>query len=99
MDKGYSLLDKLFNYREEELSENVDKDAKCFKQILKNVRQEDIVNLVNTLPEEYKETKKEILNKLDNLIANYNIKISYYNKKYYKQGFKDAIDLFNSCKE
>lgn len=98
MDKEYSLLDKLFNYREEELSENMDKDAKCFKKILKNVRQEDIVNLIDTLPEDYKEIKKEILNKLDNLIANYNIKISYYNKKYYKQGFKDAIDLFNSCK-
>ncbi len=99
MEKDYSLLDKLFGYREEELSENIEVDTRCFKQILKNVKQEDIIKLIENLPDEYNEIKKDVLNKIDELIANYNIKISYYNKKYYKQGFKDAIDLFNTCKE
>lgn len=99
MDKEYNILDKFFGLRDEEISEDIEEDAKCLKEMLKNVKQEDIVNKIKSLPEEYNELKKDILSQLDDLIGNYNIKIAYYNKKYYKQGFKDAIDLCNECKE
>lgn len=99
MDKEYNILDKFFNLREEELSEDIEIDTKCLKDMLKNIKQEDIVNKIETLPKEYSDIKNEILHALDDLIGNYNIKIAYYNKKYYKQGFKDAIDLCNTCKK
>lgn len=99
MDKEYNILDKFFNLREEELSEDIEIDTKCLKEMLKNVKQEDIVNKIESLPKEYDDIKNEILQALDDLIGNYNIKIAYYNKKYYKQGFRDAIDLCNTCKK
>lgn len=98
MDKDYNILDKFFNLREEELAEDIESDTKCLKLVLKNVKQEDIIKKIQTLPEEYNDIKIDILSKIDDLVGNYNIKIAYYNKKYYKQGFKDAIDLCNTCK-
>lgn len=99
MDKEYTILDEFFNYREEELAEDIEEDIKCLKDKLKDVRQENIVANIEKLPDEDKELKKELLLQLDDLIANYNIKIAYYNKKYYKQGFQDAIRIQNSCNQ
>lgn len=98
MDKEYNILDKFFSLREEELAGEIETDTKYLKSMLKNVRQEDIVKKIKLLPDEYNNVKIDILNKIDDLIGNYNIKIAYYNKKYYKQGFIDAIDLCNTCK-
>lgn len=94
-----NILNKFFRLREEELAENIEQDINCLKDKLKDVKQETIVELIEKLPEEYKELKQNILLNLDNLIANYNIKIAYYNKKYYKQGFEDSIEIGNLCKE
>lgn len=99
MEKEYTILDRFFYDREEELAEDIETDALCLKDKLKNVRQEDMVHVIETLPQEFQEIKIKMLLQLDDLIANYNVKIAYYNKKYYKQGFKDAVALENSCRD
>lgn len=99
MEKEEEILDKLFRLREEELGEDIEEDIKCLKDKLKDSKQEDLVQMIEELPNECAKFKKEILEKMDDLIMNYTIKIAYYNKKYYKQGFKDAIELENFCKK
>lgn len=98
MDKDYNILDRFFYLRDEEISEDIELDSKYLKTVLKNVKEESIEQKIQTLPDQYNDIKKDILNKIDDLIGDYNIKIAYYNKKYYKQGFRDAIDLCNTCK-
>lgn len=99
MEKEYTLLDKFFYNREEEMAEEITEDIQCLKSKLKNVRQEHILELLEELPAECHEIREQITEKLDDLIVNYMIKIAYYNKKYYKQGFKDAIALENGCRK
>lgn len=98
MDEDYNILDNFFYLRDEEISEDIESDTKYLKTVLKNVKEESIEQRIQTLPEEYNDIKKDILSKINDLIGDYNIKIAYYNKKYYKQGFRDAIDLCNTCK-
>ena len=42
--------------------------------------------------------KEQLTSNIEDLIIDYNITMAYYNKKYYKQGFKDATNLINICK-
>ncbi len=92
-----NILDKFFYIREEEISENIKEDTENLKSKLKKVKQEDINNIIEKLPEEYFEIKRELKDKVEDLIINYNIKIAYYNKKYYICAFNDAINLFKIC--
>lgn len=93
MGKEENILDKFFLSREEDLAEERSKDEEYFKTILKKVKQEDISKKLEEIPSEKWELKKELEEIIDDLIGNYNIKIAYYNKKYYQQGFRDAINL------
>lgn len=99
MEKEYSLLDKFFSYREEEFLEEIDNDIKLLKDRLKGIDKEEIKHMIGNIPEENVEIKEKLENGIDNLIEDYNILVAYYNKKFYKQGFNDAIMLNCKCKE
>lgn len=65
----------------------------ALKDRLKNIDRKEIDELISTIPEEKADIKQELTNSIDNLIADYNIIVAYYNKKYYKQGYIDATNL------
>ena len=99
MEKEYSLLDKVFSYREEEFLEEIDNDMKSLKDRLKCIDKKEIKDIISSIPKENVELKEKLENGIDNLIADYNILVAYYNKKFYKQGFNDAVMLNCKCKE
>lgn len=97
MEKEYNILDKFFSYREEEFLEEINDDIKLLKNRLKCIDKKEIKNIIKDIPEENVELKEKLENSVDNLISDYNILVAYYNKKFYKQGFNDAIMLNCKC--
>lgn len=97
MEKEYNLLDRFFSYREEEFLEEIDDDIKSLKNRLKCIDKKEIKNIIEDIPKENVELKEKLENGIDDLIADYNILVAYYNKKFYKQGFNDAIMLNCKC--
>lgn len=100
MKEELKIIDKFFRYREEkfmeEITENIDALNKLENNRI-NLNRKQINELVNTIPEE--DIKEQILNKVDNLIADYNIAIAYNNKRYYRQGFLDSMQIISTKKE
>lgn len=94
----YKLIDRLFKYREEDGILDLQTDMSCLKNRVKGIKKEEIANLISTIPQENKVIKEKLLDSIDDLIADYNIMLAYYNKKYYKQGFEDALEIERSCK-
>lgn len=96
MDKeiinNLEMLNKIYSIREEELG----KCSKDLNEKLNNVTIEEVQKLIERNIDNAKE-KQNILNNLDLLVENYEIKMSNYIEKGYKQGFKDAFDLFLEC--
>lgn len=99
MEKEYNLLDRFFSYREEEFLEEIDDDIKSLKNRLKCVDKKEIKNIIKDIPNENIDLKEKLENGIDNLVADYNILVAYYNKKFYKQGFNDAIMLNCKCNQ
>lgn len=99
MEKEYNLLDRFFSYREEEFLEEIDDDIKSLKNRLKCVDKKEIKNIIKDIPKENIELKEKLENGIDNLVADYNVLVAYYNKKFYKQGFNDAIMLNCKCNQ
>lgn len=97
--KEQNILDTFFNLRQDDLLEEMDMDRVCLKNRLKQINRQGLNDAINTLPDEYKTIKKDLYQKIDELVSDYEIKMAYYNKKYYKQGFNDAIMLNCECKE
>ncbi len=93
------LKEKLNGTRIEEIKEliinkieNIEniKDRKLKKENDAEIKENYVIT------EESNEVK-EIINKLELLIENYELQIAYYSEKNYKQGFKDAICLYTQC--
>lgn len=91
----YKLIDKLFELREEEGIKDIQIDMSYLKNRVKGIKREEIESLISNVPQENKE---KLFSNIDNLIADYNIMLAYYNKKYYKQGFEDALEIERKCK-
>ena len=86
------MLNKIYSIREEEL-------GKCSKELqekLNDVSMEEVQKLIEKNIESNKE-KEKVLNNLDMLVENYEIKMADYQEQSYKQGFKDAFELFLEC--
>lgn len=93
MEKEYNIIDKFFEYREEIFLENADKDKCVLENKIKDINRDSINKVLDTIPNENKELKEKLQSSIDNLVADYNVILAYYNKKYYKQGFSDASIL------
>lgn len=91
----YKLIDKLFAVREEEGIKNIKNDMSYLKNRVKGIKIEEIESLISDIPQKNKE---KLLNNINDLIADYNIMLAYYNKKYYKKGFEDALEIERKCK-
>lgn len=96
--KEQNIIDTFFDLRQDDMLEEMDTDRASLRNVLKQINQKELKNIINTLPDEYETVKKDLYEKIDNLVGDYEIKMAYYNKKYYKQGFSDAIMINNKCK-
>lgn len=99
MENEPNLLDEFFGIREETLVQNTNSDQEQFKIMLKNIQAKDLKTKIDELPSEYEVIKEILKDEVDELVTDYQIKLAYYNKKYYKQGFEDAVLLNCRCKE
>lgn len=97
--KEQNIIDTFFDLRQDDMLEEMDTDRASLRNVLKQINQKELKNIINTLPDEYETVKKDLYEKIDNLVGDYEIKMAYYNKKYYKQGFHDAIMINSKCKE
>ena len=92
------MLDKIYGMRQEEMELESKQDRKELKSKLNEVQFEEIEKEIeNKLIEKEKNGKKKIIEKIALLIENYEIQISYYSEKNYKQGFRDGLGLYNQC--
>ena len=94
MEEKLEILDVLYNARLENLTE-------CTKDIKDKLNNSSIEELHAILQKTIDNTEKKdkILKELDLIIENYEIKMANYIEKGYKQGFKDAFELFSECKK
>lgn len=99
MKENENILNRFFNLRQEDLIDEMGKDRENLKHLLKQINISQIDDIIDGLPKEYNYIKNELYQKIENLIGDYEIKMAYYNKKYYKQGFYDAVKLNCICKK
>lgn len=92
LTENLDMLNKIYVAREEELG----KLSNDLKEKLNDITVEEVQDLIEKNLESSKE-KEKVLNDLDLLIENYEMKMSNYMENSYKQGFKDAFDLFLEC--
>lgn len=90
--KNFEIIDKIYSTREEKLGQSTEE----LKEKLNNVDIQDIKDKISKYIED-KEKIEEIVEKLNLLEEDYEIKMATYMKDCYKQGFKDAIELFLEC--
>ena len=90
--KEFEIIDKIYSTREEMLG----KITKELKEKLNNVDIQEIKDEIEEQIED-KAKGKGIVEKLNLLEDDYEIKIAMYMKESYKQGFKDAFELFLEC--
>ena len=96
--KGEEMLDKIYQMRQEEIELESQQDRKALKTKLNEVKLEEIEKEIeDKLIEKERDNKKKIIQQIELLIENYEIQISYYSEKNYKQGFKDGLGLYNQC--
>ena len=93
----YNLIDRFFEYREEENLVNIQTDLNILKNKVRDLNRKEINKIFETIPEENSNLKEQLINSVDNLVADYNVLMAYFNKKYYKQGFEDANYLRKEC--
>lgn len=79
------LIDNWLNFREEQLSSLTKEDKKHLINF-----DEHIENIMNYVPENNKNYVKKQFDSLDSNFVDY---VTYWNEKYYINGFKDAIKL------
>lgn len=97
--KEENIIDTFFNIRQDEFLEEMGEDIDILRPVLKQENKKELQENINEIPNEYEELKTKLKNGIDDLISNYEIKMAYYHKKYYKQGFKDAVMLNLNLKE
>lgn len=96
--KEEDMLNKIYCIRQEEMELESKQDRKELKAQLNEVQLEEIEKEIeNKLIEKEKNGKKKIIDQIALLIENYEIQISYYSEKNYKQGFRDGLGLYNQC--
>lgn len=89
-----NMIDKIYSIREEKIGIVDEK----LKNKLHDISLEEIKRQIDENIENNQ--KKGLINdSIDMLIENYEIKMAFFIKEGYKQGFKDAFKLFNECVE
>ena len=84
-----NIIEIIYQSEEEKLDRKI-------KQINKNIKEKIRDINVNKLLENISKTN-ELKKVLEQIEENYNVKISEYNKEFYKQGFIDGVNLIINC--
>ena len=89
--KRKNMINIIYEAKEEVIDEIIKKTDEELKDKLK-ISEIDIEEIIKD--SRNSKELKEIFNKIED---NYNIKITEYNKKIYKQGFIDGVHLILDC--
>ena len=96
--ENLDMLDKIYTARQYDFEDRANMDRKELADKLNHITIEEVEAVIQkNIEEEYK--KQELMEKLDKLVENYEIKMAYYMEKGYKQGFKDGVNLLKQCSE
>lgn len=93
-----AMLSKIFEIRENELASINNKDKEFLKKekIDLNETYKQLLEIINNIPLNEKERVK-LIEKIDEYIEINNYRNAYFNEKYYKEGFKDGLQLKIEC--
>lgn len=89
MKNNKNVLNKWFEYREEELETNLSQEDKKYAYYFEKHRNA-ILNCVN------KEVSELINSELDKLQEDVVKSLMYFNRKYYMGGFRDAVGIIKN---
>ena len=90
--------EKIYNARQCDFEKRANIERKELASKLNEVTLEEMEKItIETIKEQ--EKRQEVLEKLDQLVENYEIKMAYYMEERYKQGFKDGVNLMKECNE
>lgn len=92
LTENLEMLNKLYEARQE----NLGKISNALQNKLNDVSVEEVQKLIQENIENNKNRDK-VIKELDLLIEDYEIKMSDFMEQSYKQGFKDAFNLFVEC--
>lgn len=93
-----NVLEKIYNARQCDFEKRANIERKELASKLNEVTLEEMEKItIETIKEQ--EKRQEVLEKLDQLVENYEIKMAYYMEERYKQGFKDGVNLMKECNE
>ena len=87
--KNKDIIELIYNAEEKILDEKIKQANKKTKEKIKDINVEKLLEN-SSKPTELKKT-------LERIEENYSIKISQYNKEFYKQGFIDGVNLIINC--
>ena len=90
-----NILDKIFAQREEEIYNIRADERKLLSKKSKNYSNMYIA--INNVPSAFRETKKGIETSIENYLETLNDIQGIENKKFYEEGFADAINLMVNC--
>lgn len=93
-----AMLNKIFEIRENDLATINNRDKEFFKKekIELNEKYNEILENINNIPLD-KEKKVKLIEAINEYIELNNYRNSYFNEKYYKEGFKDGMQLKIEC--
>lgn len=83
------MIELIYQAEENVLNERIRKIDKKVRKGIKDINLEKFLEKQNN-----EEEIKKLLEKIED---NYSIKISEYTKEFYKQGFKDGVNLILNC--
>lgn len=93
-----SILNKIFESREEDLCSLSEKDKKSLKEILSKSKSfKDVLSAIDNIPECFIETRKLITDAVEEHVDKINLEKAYENEKFYKCGFVDGVNLIIDC--
>ena len=87
--KYKDIIELIYNAEEKILDEKIKQANKKTKEKIKDINVEKLLEN-SSKPTELKKT-------LERIEENYSIKISQYNKEFYKQGFIDGVNFIINC--
>lgn len=88
------MISNIYEMRQETLA----RVTKELQEKLKVISVEEVQEALEKVIKD-SEKRKEIKDKLNELIENYEIKMAYFIEEGYKQGFKDAFNLIMECRK
>lgn len=90
-----NILEKIFEKREEELYDIKDNERNLLLE--KSKAYSNIYIAIDNVPPAFRETRQGIENSIENYLEVLNNIQGIENKKFYEEGFSDAINLVINC--